>query len=179
MARARKSLICSLGAVLVLATLWGCNGSDVDDPTKSDSLLVINSVSPASIQADVSPDVDPNTMVSTPPADDTVTVNVSNLNRTQSSSGVFGDVLITSVEVFCSAGSLPSTTTPASLSIQAESSATVSVLLAAGPYKEANAASLLAIGQDTCQITFNGEDLSGEPIISTVAVVGVSYVDTP
>ncbi len=180
MARARKSLICSLGAVAVLATFWGCNGTNVDDPSKSDSLLVIDSVSPASIQADVSPDMDPNGVLPpTPPADDTVEVNVRNLNRTQTPSGIFGDILITNVELLCAQGSLPSSTSPVSLTIQADSSATISVLLASGPYKQANSASLLTIGQDTCQITFNGQDLSGEPILSTVAVVGVSYVDTP
>jgi len=179
MARARKMLICSLGAVAVLATFWGCNGTNVDDPSKSDSLLVIDSVSPASVQADVSPDVDPNTMVATPPADDTVDVNVRNLNRTQSASGIFGDILITSVELFCEQNSLPSTTSPVSLTVPAESSATISVLVAPGPYKQTNSASLLTLGSDVCQITFNGQDLSGEDILSTVAVVHISYVDTP
>jgi len=180
MARARNSLICSLGAVMVLATLWGCNGSDVDDPKKSDSLLVIDSVSPASIQADVTPDVDPNTMLSTPPPDDIVDVNVRNLNRAQTTSGIYGDIMITSVEIACNGvNGLPSSTSPVSLTIPADSSATISVLLIPGPYKEANSATLLGEVSELCELNFNGQDLGGEPISSTVAVVGVSYVDTP
>ena len=73
MERGLKSIICSLGAVVVLAALQGCNGTNIDDPSSSDSLLVIDSVEPASVQADVSPNVDPNTLLSTPQADDTIT----------------------------------------------------------------------------------------------------------
>jgi len=179
MARARNIFICSLGAAAVLATLWGCNGSNVDDPTKSDSLLVIDSVSPSSVQADVTPDLDPNGVLPpTPPPDDIVEVNVRNLNRAQTTSGIYGDIMITSVELLCH-GSIPSSTTAASLTIPAESSATISVLLVDGPWKALNSASLLTIGHDICQITFNGQDLSGEPILSTIAVVGVSFVDNP
>ena len=46
MVRIWKSLFCSLVAVAVLAALWGCNGTDLDDPDFSDSLLIIDSVEP-------------------------------------------------------------------------------------------------------------------------------------
>ena len=179
MTRVRKTLICSLGAFGVLAALWGCNGTNIDDPTKSDSVLVIDSVEPASVQADVSPSTDPITMLMVPPADDTVTVKVRNVNRTQGSSGVFGDILLNTFDVACSKGSLNSSNNPSSLTIQAESSADISVLVAAGPFKEANSGLLLAFGTDLCEITFNGVDLSGDAIISKKAVFGVSFVNTP
>ena len=38
---------------------------------------------------------------------------------------------------------------------------------------------LYGVNLDTCEITFDGEDLSGEPILSKKAVFGISYVDTP
>ena len=179
MVRVRKSLIFSLGAFAVLAALSGCNGTDIEDPKFSDSVLVVQSVTPASVQADVSPTTDPNTMLMQPPADDVVTVSVKNLNRTQTTSGIFGDILVTSFNVQCANNTLNVSNSPASLTIPAESSADIRVLLAPGPFKMASMAFLLATATDLCEITFSGQDLSGEPFLSTPAVVGVSYVDTP
>lgn len=179
MARARKSIFWSLGAVAVLAIFGGCNGTDIDDESFSDSVLVVQSVSPASVQADVTPTVDPNTMASNPPPDDTVTVKVKNINRTQSASGVFGDVLVSSFDIVCNNGTLNVSNNPASLTIPSSSTADINVLLAPGPFKQANQGALLGVGNDLCEITFNGEDLSGEPVLSTPAIVGISYVDIP
>ena len=89
MPQVRKLGLYSLGAVLVVgALLWGCNGTDIDDPTTSDSLLVVQSVNPASVQADVSPTTDPNTLLSQPPKDDTVAVKVSNVFRGEGTGGI-------------------------------------------------------------------------------------------
>ena len=142
MRRVRISLFWPLGgvaALAVMATLWGCNGTDVDDPEVSDSLLVVDSVEPASIQSDVSPDTDPNTMLVTPPADDEVKVTVRNLNRSDSSSGIFGDIQINSFDLVCTDGTLGglvnSTGNAASLTIPAESSADIAVALFTGDRK--------------------------------------------
>ena len=179
MSRGTKTYIWSLGVLLLLGSLWGCNGSNIDDPTKSDSVLVVDTVEPASVAADVSPSTDPNTLLLIPPTDDTVTVSVRNILRSQGATGAFNDVLVTAISIECANASLPSGTSPASFSIQGDSSADISVLVANGPYKQANAGLLLAIGSDICEITFDGVDLSGEPIISSKAVFGISYVDTP
>src|SRR5262249_32841969 len=136
---------------------------------------------------DVTPTTDPNTLLSEPPKDDTVTVKVKNVNRTQSSSGVFGDILITGFNIQCNQGSLNTGANPAcaggfcpaSLTIAADASADISVLVAAGPYKQANSGVLLALGAAVCEIPFEGQDLSGDAILSKSAVFGVSFVDTP
>ena len=183
MARVRKSYMIAAGTLAVLGALWGCNGSQIDDEEFSDSVLVVDSVEPASIQADVSPDTDPNSGFVSPPDDDKVTVSVRNLNRTQSGSGIFGDIQITSFDLACDdttlAGLVNSTGNAASLTIPAESSAGISVLLLPGAFKQANAGTLLGVKSSRCRITFNGQDLSGEPILSQEAVVSVSFVDTP
>lgn len=178
----RTSIICSLGALVVLAALWGCNGTNIDDPHKSDSLLIVDSVTPSSVQAKVSGTTDPNTMVVTPPADDKIDVDVRNMNRTQAGSSIYGDILLDSFELSCALGTLTigsggSLTGTASLTVPAESSATISVVVATGAYKLTNAGALLASGNDTCEIVFHGQDLSGEPIISKSAVFGISYVN--
>lgn len=179
----RTSIICSLGALMVLAALWGCNGTNVDDGDKSDSLLIVDSVTPASVQADVSGNTDPNTMFVTPPEDDTIEIEVRNMNRTQSGTGLFGDIILSSFDLTCASGTLQlagaTLNNPTSLTIPAESSATISATVATGAYKFANAGTLLASGNDTCSIVFTGEDLSGEPILSKFAVFGISYVNTP
>ncbi|MGH9870729.1 MAG: hypothetical protein ACREAA_21540 [Candidatus Polarisedimenticolia bacterium] len=182
MHRVRSSVICSLAALALAAGLWGCNGSDIDDPDFSDSVLIVDSVVPASVQSDVTPTTDPNTMLSEPPEDDTVTVKVRNLNRTQSSSGIFGDVQITSFDLFCGNPSLGalvnSTGVPASLTVPAESSADIQVALFTGAFKQANSGALL--GQSSqCTIVFHGQDLSGEPLLSQAAEFVVNFVDTP
>ncbi len=184
MPRVRKPVLFPLAAVIgSVALLWGCNGSDIDDPDMSDSLLIVQSVSPASVQADVSPTTDPNTMFVQPPADDTVDVMVENKFRGVGAGGKFSDIFIDSFDIACAAGSLqlsgPTTGLPASLTVPANSTGTITVILAPGPYKSANMGALLAIGADTCTLTFRGEDLGGEPVRSTNAVVGLSYVDTP
>jgi len=183
MTRARKLTVASLGVVAILSALWGCNGTEIDEPEYSDSLLVVDSVDPASIQADVSPTTDPNTMLSQPPEDDEITVKVRNLNRTQSTSGFFGDIQITSFDMKCSSpvlGALVNSTGNASsLTIPAESSADVNITVFTGAFKQANMATLLSVAADRCEITFNGQDLSGEPILSQAAVFVVSFVDTP
>ena len=184
MARVPKSLICSLGGLALLAALWGCNGTEIDNPKFSDSLLVVDSVEPALVQADVSPDVaDPNLpLITTPPKDDSVTVTVRNLNRTQSSSGIFGDIQINSFDLECEdatvGGLVNSTGNPASLTVPAESSAGITVGLFTGAFKEANSVTLLGT-TSRCAITFHGQDLSGEPILSQEADFTVSFVDTP
>jgi len=184
MPQVRKPGLYSLGAVLVVgALLWGCNGTDIDDPTTSDSLLVVQSVNPASVQADVSPTTDPNTLLSQPPKDDTVAVKVSNVFRGEGTGGTFTDVFISSVDIACTNGSLQlagsTSGIPTSLTVPANTTGDIVVLLAPGPYKSANAGALLAIGTDTCRVTFMGNDLGGEPVQSTDAVVHLSYVDTP
>ena len=189
MPQVRKAGLYSLGAVLAVgAFLWGCNGTDIDDPTKSDSLLVVQSINPASVQADVSPTTvqpDPNIPASLqPPKDDTVSVKVSNTFRgAEGTSGAFTDIFISSVDITCANGSLQlagsTSGIPASLSIPGGTTGDIAVLVAPGPYKQANAGALLAIGVDTCRINFNGHDLGGEPVQSTDAVVHLSYVDTP
>ncbi|HEY3176668.1 MAG TPA: hypothetical protein VGK94_13015 [Candidatus Polarisedimenticolia bacterium] len=180
----RKSFICSLGAVMVLAALWGCNGTNIDDGNKSDSLLIVDSVTPASIQADVTGNTDPNTLFVSPPEDDTIEIEVRNMNRTKTGAGIYGDIVIDSIELSCANGSLTigsgsSVTTPASRTIPAESSASIVVTVATGAYKLANSGTLLLTTNDVCSVVFNGEDLSGEPIISKRAIFGISYVDTP
>ena len=179
----RTSIICSLGAVMVLAALWGCNGTNIDDGDKSDSLLIVDSVTPGSVQADVQVD-DPNGVL--PPAaaeDDKVEIEVRNMNRTQSGTGLFGDIILNSFDLTCANGTLQiagaTLNNPTSLTIPAESSATISATVATGAYKFFYAGTLLTSGNDTCSIIFNGEDLSGEPIISKTAVFGISYVNTP
>ena len=181
MERVRKSILCSLGALVVLAALWGCNSTNIDDGDKSDSVLIVDSVTPSSVQADISGNTDPNTSFVSPPVDDTVEVDVRNMNRTQSESGVFGDIILNSIDLTCAFGTLQNagstTGTPTSLTIPAESSATISVTVATGAYKLAYPG--LEGQTDTCSITFNGEDLGGHPIISKRAVFGISYVATP
>ncbi|MFQ5701423.1 MAG: hypothetical protein ACE5HU_06225 [Acidobacteriota bacterium] len=184
MPQARKSIVQFLGtALLAAAFLSGCNGTNIDDGDKSDSLLVVQSVSPASVQADVSPSTDPNTLLTQPPADDTVTVTVKNVAVNPAATTPFNDILIMSFDITCTSGSLqlagPTLGVPTSLTIPAATTDDIQILLAPGPYKEANMAALLAIGTDTCSITFHGQDLGGEPILSTQAVVALSYVDTP
>ena len=184
MPQVRKGVVYSLGAVIgAVALLWGCNGSNIDDPDVSDSLLIVQSVDPASVQADVSPSTDPNTMLMQPPADDVVKVRVENKFRGLGGGGAFSDILISSFDIACVAGSLqlggPTTGLPASLTVPAETTGDISVVVAPGPYKSANMGALLAIGADTCTLTFHGNDLGGEPVISTDAVVGLSFVDTP
>lgn len=183
MTRASKLMVASLGVVAILSASWGCNGTDIDEPEFSDSLLVVDSVDPASIQADVSPTTDPNTMLSQPPKDDEVSVKVRNLNRTQSTSGFFGDVQISSFDFNCSnpvLGALVNSTgNPSSLTIPAESTADIKVTVFTGAFKQANSATLLSVAADRCEITFNGQDLSGEPILSQAAFFVVSFVDTP
>ena len=189
MPQVRKPGLYSLGAMLVVgALLWGCNGTDIDDPTHSDSLLVVQSVNPAAVQADVSPTSfdDPNDMlppVVNPPKDDTVSVKVENVFRGEGTGGTFTDVFISSVDISCANGSLQlvgsTSGIPASLTVPANTTGDIVVLLAPGPYKQNNAGALLAIGTDTCRVVFNGHDLGGEPVQSTDAVVHLSYVDTP
>lgn len=190
MPQVRKPGLYSLGAVLVVgALLWGCNGTDIDDPTHSDSLLIVQSVNPASVQADVSPtlvDADPNDMIppaSQPPKDDIVNVKVENVFRGEGTGGTFTDVFISSISIACTNGSLQlagsTSGIPASLTVPANTTGDIAVLLAPGPYKEANSGALLTIGTDTCRVTFMGHDLGGEPVQSTDAVVHLSYVNTP
>ena len=180
MARVRTKFLCSLGAVAVLAALSGCNGSNIDDPDNSDSLLIIDSVTPSSVQANVTGVTDPNTLVVTPPEDDKIEIEVRNMNRTQASSGVFGDVILSSYDLTCNQGSLqlagPTTNIPASLTIPADTSASINVVVASGAYKVTYGGTLVGLS-DVCQITFSGEDLSGEPIISKTAVFGISFVN--
>ena len=182
MARVRTKFICSLGAVAVLAALSGCNGSDVDDPTKSESLLIIDSVAPSSVQADVSGNTDPNTSFVSPPEDDSIEIDVRNMNRTSATSGIYGDIILSSYDLTCASGTLQlagsTTGVPSSLTIPAGSSASINVVVASGAYKLSNAGVLIGVN-DICEITFSGEDLSGEPILSKTAVFGISYVDTP
>ena len=181
MDRVRKSVICSLGALALAAGLWGCNGSDIDDPDFSDSVLIVDGVEPASLQSDVTTTTDPNSMVSNPPEADIVNVMVRNLNRTQSGSGFFGDVQIDSFYLFCSnptIGAIVNTSGAASLTVPAEASAEVAVGVFTSAFKQTNAGSLL--GQSSqCAIVFHGRDLSGEPILSQEAVFAVNFVDTP
>jgi|SoiMethySBSTD1v2_1073268.scaffolds.fasta_scaffold1957508_2 hypothetical protein len=181
MDRVRKSVICSLGALAVAAGLWGCNGSDIDDPDFSDSVLIVDGVEPASLQSDVTTTTDPNSMVSNPPEDDIVTVKVRNLNRTQSGSGIFGDVQIDSFDLLCqngTIGTIVSASGAASLTVPAEASADIKVGVFTSAFKQANAGTLL--GQSgQCAIVFHGRDLSGEPLLSQEAVFAVNFVDTP
>jgi hypothetical protein len=135
------------------------------------------------VQADVSPDTDPNNpLIVTPPPDDTIDVEVRNLNRTNAGSGIFGDIVINSFDIACSNNTLDSANNIASLTIPAESTATITVLVASGAFKQANTGTLRPGGldfSDVCSITFVGEDLGGEPIISRRAVFGITYVDIP
>ena len=190
MPQVRKPGLYSLGAVLVVgALLWGCNGTDIDDPTKSDSLLVVQAVNPASVQADVNGATDfgdPNTPLDDtvqPPKDDVVQVSVSNTFRGQGTGGTFTDIFISSLDIACTNGSLQlagsTSGIPTSLTVPANTTGNIAVLLAPGPYKLANAGALLAIATDTCRVVFNGHDLGGEPVQSTDAVVHISYVDAP
>ena len=181
MDRVRKSVIFSLGALAVAAGLWGCNGSDIDDPDFSDSVLIVDGVEPASLQSDVTTTVDPNSGASNPPEDDVVKVQVRNLNRTQSESGIFGDIQIDSFDLLCqngTIGTIVSSSGAASLTLPAESSGEVSVGVFTSAFKQANAGTLLGpSGQ--CAIVFHGRDLAGEPILSQEAVFAVNFVDTP
>jgi hypothetical protein len=183
MHRVRGSVICSPAALAVTAGLWGCNGSDIDDPDFSDSVLIVDGVEPASLQSDVTPTSDPNGVVPPqPPEDDEIKVQVRNLNRTQSGSGIFGDIQIDSFDLNClnpAVGSLVNSTgNPASLTVPAESSADITVGLFPSAFKTANAGALL--GQSSqCGIVFHGRDLSGEPILSQAANFVVNFVDTP
>jgi hypothetical protein len=130
------------------------------------------------VAADCTPTTDPNTMLPIPPEDDVIKIAVRNVLRSQGATGAFNDVLVTSITLECANASLPTVTTPASLSIEAASSAEISVLVAPGPFKQVNAGLLLGTS-DLCQVTLDGEDLSGEPVRSTAAVFGISFVDTP
>ena len=179
MARIRKSLIWSLGALVIMGGLWGCNGTNIDDEEVSDSLLIVDSVEPATVQSDVSPDTDPNTMVMTPPDDDVVKVKVRNLNRSQSPTGIFGDIQINSLDLACNDALLNQFNAPTSVTIPAQSSADISIGLLSGATKLANQATLLGIGSTRCGVTFNGQDLSGEPILSQEAFFVYSFVDIP
>ena len=101
MDRLRQSVTLSLGALAIAAAgLWGCNGSDIDDPDFSDSVLIVDAVDPASLQSDVTTTVDPNSLASNPPEDDTVKVKVRNLNRATEATGFFGDIQIDSFDLF-------------------------------------------------------------------------------
>lgn len=177
MARIRKSLIWSLGALLIMGGLSGCNGTDIDDEEVSDSLLIVDSVDPATVQSIVSGSADPNNPA--PPEDDFVLVKVRNLNRSQSPSGVFGDIQISSLDLDCNDPLLNQFNAPTSLTIPAESSASISVGLLSGADKFANQGTLLAIGSTRCSLVFNGQDLSGEPIRSQTAYFVYSFVDIP
>ena len=145
-------------------------------------MLIVDSVEPASLQSDVTPTTDPNTMLTQPPEDDTVTVKVRNLNRTQQPTGIFGDIQISSFDLFCGNPSLGalvnSTGNPASLTVPAESNADITVGLFTGAFKQANSGALL--GQTSqCSVVFHGQDLSGEPLLSQAAQFIVNFVDTP
>ena len=139
MARVRTTFFCCLGAVAVLAALSGCNGSDIDDPDNSDSVLIVDSVTPSSIQANITGTTDPNTLITTPPEDDKIEIEVRNRNRTQTSGGLFGDIILSSYDLTCANGTLQlagsTTGIPASLTIPADSSATIDVVVATGAYK--------------------------------------------
>lgn|SRR4030095_8114533 len=180
MARVGTTFFCCLGAVAVLAALSGCNGSNIDDPENSDSLLIIDSVNPSSVQAKVTGTIDPNTLATTPPEDDTIEIDVRNMNRTQSTGGLYGDIILSSFDLSCEQGTLQlagsTNNLPTSLTIPAQSSATISAVVAPGGYKLAFGGSLVGI-TDRCEIVFNGEDLSGEPILSQKAIFGISYVN--
>lgn len=182
MARVRTTFFCSLGAVAVLAALSGCNGSEIDDPTKSESILIIESVTPSSVQSDVTGNTDPNTLFVSPPEDDKIEIEVRNMNRTSGPTGIFGDILLSSFDLTCANGTLQlsgsTTGVPASLTIPADSSASLNVVIASGAYKLSFSGALIGL-TDTCEITFSGEDLGGEPILSKRAVFGISYVNTP
>ena len=182
MARTRKSLIWSLGALAIMGTLWGCNGTDIDDEEVSDSLLIVDTVEPPNLQSDVSPNLidplDPNSPT-TPPEDDVVKVKVRNLNRSQSPTGIFGDIQINTFDLICGDSSLNERNAAVSVTVPAEASATISVSLLTGATKAANQVALLAIGSTRCGITFNGQDLSGEPILSQEAIFVYSFISTP
>ena len=182
MARVRTRYLCSLGAVAVLAALSGCNGSEIDDPTKSESVLIIDNVTPSSVQADISGNTDPNTLFVSPPEDDSIEIEVRNVNRTTGPNGLFGDILLSSLDLTCANGTLQLSGStkgiPTSMTVPADSSASLNLVIASGAYKLAFAGALIGL-TDTCEITFSGEDLGGEPIISKTAVFGISFVDTP
>ena len=117
-----------------------------------------------------------------PPPDDFLVVKVRNLNRSQSESGIFGDIQIDSFDIFCDdpalGGLINSSNNPSSLTIPADSAADITVSLFSGAFKLANSGTLLGISS-SCAIVFNGQDLSGEPILSQEAIFVYSFVDIP
>lgn len=167
MPRVRKMVIFSLGAVFAAAAfLWGCNGTDINDPDFSDSLLVVQTVKPPVVQSD-------NLATTT---DDTVSIEVKNINRTQGTSSFFGDIFISSAEIICveddPTAPMPispglSGTAPVSITIPADSTTTIDLVLVPGASKSN------PTGSATCILNFNGTDLGGEPVLSTDAVFGV------
>ena len=105
-----------------------------------------------------------------------------NLNRSQSESGIFGDIQINSFDIECDdatlGGLINASGVPSSLTILADSAADITVSLFSGAFKLANSGTLLGISS-RCSITFNGQDLSGEPILSQEAIFSYSFVDVP
>ena len=148
MPRVRKTVIYSLGAVIAAtAVLWGCNGTDVNDPEASDSLLVVQNVDPAAITSDFT--ADPNT----PLLDDVVTIEVKNINRSQGTSSFFGDIFISSFDIACATAGLSASGIPSSLTIPAESTATIEVLIISAGFKAMNPG--LIGTSDICRINFS------------------------
>lgn len=166
-----KQLICISGALIALGVLYGCDHLDDEDINKAGSALQISSAAPSAVTSDVSPSSDPNN----PTPDDKVTFGLT--NKAQSGSG--DDILVLSFDVSCQNGTLDVTGQPAAVPVAAGSTASVEVILASGTYKDTNTVGLLGVGADICSVSFNGEDLKGDPVHSNKVLIGFTFVDVP
>ena len=171
----RKDLICMAGAIAALGLLYGCDHLSQQEQSASGSVLAISNVTLSAVTSDVSPATDPNTMASVPPADDSVTFELTN----SSTAGSGNDLLVFSFDIKCANGTLDDTNRPAAVAIAAGATQSISVVLATGAYKEANMVGLLGVGSDICTITFNAQKLTGGSLHSTGGLVGFTFSDVP
>ncbi len=170
---ARKTLLCAVGVAAILAWSAACDRLDEEDlGGGAGAQLVAQSVTPTSVNSDVSPSTDPNTG-STPPADDIVTVTVQNT----ATLGGGDDLVVTSYSIDCLNDSLDVTGSPLTLILAAGATTDVDVVLADGDFKQTNQAALLAIGMDACRISLQGENISGDPVLSNSVAVNVTFAD--
>lgn len=158
-----------LAAAAAAGVLSGCNDR-LDDPTTSEGILNIQSVTPSLVEADVT---------GTDIIDDEAIVTVENRVRTLNT-GSWSAVFIKQSTKFCEfpPGTiiLPLTTTQpgSTVTIPANGSADVPFTAVTVLQKT----TMAAIG-DTweCAVMFEGEDLAGNPVQTEFAAFSISFVD--
>jgi hypothetical protein len=154
-----------------VGTLIGCNDR-LDDPTRSEGILTVESVDPVIVEADVTafdPLGNP-----TPLTDDETVVKLKNRPR-NSTAGEFSDILITRTEQACTFGGQTTISGSgiASFTIPSGSTADVTVVVITAGAKDPAFEGLTW----SCYVQFIGEDVAGNPAQSDPAQFVISFVD--